>query len=244
MDIPERIAKKLSRAGVASRRKSEELIRSGKVSINTNTVLDPSVKVRASDEIKVFGKAIRRVEPTRVWRYFKPTGLVTTDSDESGRETIFDKLPKELPRLMSIGRLDISSEGLLLLTNDGTLKRKLELPSTGLLRKYRVRARGIHCEKSLDRLRKGMIIAKESFRPMSISVDTGQGANRWYTVGLTEGRNREIRRTFTEINLQVNRLIRISFGPFQLANLSTGEIREVDPISLKKNLDSIVKSKK
>ena len=236
MEIPERIAKILARAGVASRRESEKLIRSGDVSVNENIVLDPSTKIRKSDRVKVRGKIIGSAEATRVWRYYKPKGLVTSESDERNRPTIFEMLPKDLPRVMSIGRLDISSEGLLLLTNNGMLKRKLELPKTGLVRRYRVRAKGVHSERSINILRKGIALGGEKFRPMTIILDRVQGANIWYTVELKEGRNREIRRTFKAINLQVNRLIRVSFGPFDIGHLLYGEIKEIPDERLKKEL--------
>ena len=239
MDIPERIAKKLSRAGVDSRRGSEKLIRLGYVSINESVIFDPSTKVKSTDRITVRGKLIRPAEPTRVWRYHKPKGLVNSTSDEQNRPTIFENLPRELPRLMSIGRLDISSEGLLLLTNDGMLKRKLELPKTGILRKYRVRAKGRHSEKALELLRKGIVIEKETFKPMTISLDRVHASNAWYTVGLTEGRNREIRRSFEAINLQVNRLIRIGFGPFKLGNLTKGTIEEISSKNLNFHLNNL-----
>ncbi|MDG2474565.1 MAG: pseudouridine synthase [Paracoccaceae bacterium] len=227
----QRIAKILSRAGIASRRQAEKLIFNGSISVNGLTITDPSFKVAPSDKIAVNGKPVNAPDDTRLWRYHKPVGLVTTNSDEKGRTTIYDKLPLGLPRLMSIGRLDITSEGLILLTNDGTLKRNLELPSAGFVRKYRVRANGIHNESSLDKLRAGILIDGEKFRAMEVTLDRIKGTNVWYNVVLTEGRNREIRRGFDKINMKVNRLIRISFGEFELGFLPKGEIEEV-PITV------------
>ena len=223
----QRIAKILSRAGIASRRQAEKLIFNGSISVNGLTITDPSFKVTPSDKIAVNGNLVNAPDDTRLWRYHKPIGLVTTNSDEKGRTTIYDKLPLGLPRLMSIGRLDITSEGLILLTNDGTLKRNLELPSAGFVRKYRVRANGIHNESSLDKLRAGILIDGEKFRAMDVTLDRIKGTNVWYNVVLTEGRNREIRRGFEKINMKVNRLIRISFGGIELGFLPKGEIEEV-----------------
>jgi 23S rRNA pseudouridine2605 synthase len=185
------------------------------------------LNVLPSDRIFVDGKELRPPEPARLWLYHKPLGLVTTTRDEKGRTTIFDELPPELPRVMSVGRLDLNSEGLLLLTNDGGLKRKLELPSTGWLRKYRVRVNGRPEEKIFEPLRKGIVIEGEKFQPMQISLDRQQGANAWLTVGLREGKNREIRRAMEAVSLSVNRLLRVSYGPFQLGNLKSGEVEEV-----------------
>ena len=241
MDNRQRIAKTLSRAGIASRREAELLVINGSVSLNGFIIKDPATKVTASDKITVHGKPVLKPEKSRLWRYHKPIGLVTTNSDEKGRETIYDKLPTNLPRLMSIGRLDITSEGLLLLTNDGVLKRHLEMPSTGLRRKYRVRAHGIHREHLLERLRAGIFIDDEHFKPMEISLDRISGSNIWYIVILKEGRNREIRRAFDQINLKVNRLIRISFGVFELGLLAKGEIQEIPTDLLLKNLKNITK---
>jgi len=166
-------------------------------------------------------------EPARLWLYYKPEGLVTSNSDEQGRDTVFDHLPEEMPRVMSIGRLDLNSEGLLLLTNDGALKRRLELPSTGWLRKYRVRVNGNPVDPDLEPLRKGIVIDGERFQPMGVMIDRIQGANAWLTVGIREGKNREIRRAMAAINLTVNRLIRISYGPFRLGDMKEGQVEEV-----------------
>jgi len=223
----DRIAKILARAGVASRREAERLIEEGRVSVNGKPIDSPALNVTAKDKITVDGKPLAEPEPARLWLYHKPAGLVTTARDEQGRETIFDALPEELPRVMSIGRLDLNSEGLLLLTNDGGLKRQLELPSTGWLRRYRVRINGRPEEKNFDLLRQGVMIEGEQFQPMIVNIDRQQGANAWLTVGLREGRNREIRRAMEAVGFNVNRLIRISYGPFQLGNLKPGEVEEV-----------------
>jgi 23S rRNA pseudouridine2605 synthase len=226
-DAPERIAKRLARAGIASRREAERMIAEGRVRVNGRRLDTPAVTVTAADRIEVDGAALPEADAPRLWRYHKPAGLVTTAKDEKGRPTVFEKLPPEMPRVVSVGRLDLASEGLLLLTNDGGLKRRLELPSTGWLRKYRVRAHGAPSEAALDRLRRGIEIEGERFRPMEVTLDKVQGANAWLTVGLREGRNREIRRAFEAIGLGVNRLIRISYGPFRLGDLAPGAVEEI-----------------
>ena len=223
----ERIAKVLARAGVASRREAERMIELGQVSVNGTRIDSPALNVTDKDRILVDGKPIAQAEETRLWRYYKPIGLVTSNRDEKGRDTVFDHLPDTLPRVLSIGRLDINSEGLLLLTNDGELKRRLELPSTGWMRKYRVRVNGDPSDAILEPLRKGITIAGERFQPMMVSLDRQQGANAWLTVGLREGKNREIRRAMEQVGLKVNRLIRVSYGPFQLGDLTPGAVEEV-----------------
>jgi 23S rRNA pseudouridine2605 synthase len=180
-----------------------------------------------TDKITVEGKQIAAAEPARLWLYYKPDGLVTSASDEKGRQTVFDTLPEDMPRVMSIGRLDLNSEGLLLLTNDGELKRRLELPATGWLRKYRVRIKGNPTDPDLEPLRRGITVDGERFQPMSVVLDRHQGANAWLTVALREGKNREIRRALTAIDLTVNRLIRISYGPFRLGDLEPGQVEEI-----------------
>ncbi len=232
----DRIAKVLARAGVASRREAEKLITAGVVTVNGKVIDSPALNVTARDRITVDGKPLAAAEPMRLWLYHKPTGLVTTHKDEQGRPTIYDNLPEDLPRVMSVGRLDLNSEGLLLLTNDGELKRKLELPSTGWLRKYRVRVNGKPTDEMLDPLRKGIEADGESFQPMVVNLDRQQGANAWLTVGLREGKNREIRRAMQEIGLTVNRLLRVSYGPFQLGQLKEGEVEEVRPRILRDQL--------
>ncbi|MBE1283070.1 MAG: pseudouridine synthase [Rhodobacteraceae bacterium] len=223
----DRIAKVLARAGVASRREAERMIEAGRVSVNGKRIDSPALNVTLKDRITVDGQPVKDPEPPRLWLYHKPPGLVTTTSDEQGRTTIFDDLPEELPRVMSVGRLDLNSEGLLLLTNDGGIKRQLELPSTGWLRKYRVRINGRPKEADFEPLRKGLVIGAEKFQPMTVTLDRQQGANAWVTVGLREGKNREIRRAMEDIGFSVNRLIRVSYGPFQLGSLKPGEVEEL-----------------
>jgi 23S rRNA pseudouridine2605 synthase len=232
----DRIAKVLARAGVASRREAEKLITAGVVAVNGKVIDSPALNVTARDRITVDGQPLAAAEPMRLWLYHKPTGLVTTHKDEQGRPTIYENLPEDLPRVMSVGRLDLNSEGLLLLTNDGELKRKLELPSTGWLRKYRVRVNGRPTDATLEPLRKGIEADGEIFQPMIVNLDRQQGANAWLTVGLREGKNREIRRAMQEIGLNVNRLLRVSYGPFQLGQLKEGEVEEVRPRILRDQL--------
>lgn len=223
----DRIAKVLARAGIASRREAERMIEAGRVTVNGKTIDSPALNVTHSDRITVDGKPVAEPEPARLWLYHKPTGLVTTNRDEKGRPTIFDNLPEDMPRVMSVGRLDLNSEGLLLLTNDGGIKRKLELPSTGWLRKYRVRINGRPKDEDFAPLRQGLVIEGEKFQPMTVTLDRQQGANAWLTIGLREGKNREIRRAIEDIGFTVNRLLRVSYGPFQLGNLKPGEVEEI-----------------
>lgn len=223
----ERIAKVLSRAGVASRREAERLIAVGEVAVNGQVITSPALNVTPADKITVSGQPVGAPGPARLWLYYKPEGLVTSASDEKGRDTVFDNLPEDMPRVMSVGRLDLNSEGLLLLTNDGELKRRLELPSTGWLRKYRVRINGNPTDPDLEPLRKGIVVEGEKFQPMQVVLDRIQGANAWLTVGLREGKNREIRRAMAAIGLTVNRLIRVSYGPFRLGELQPGQVEEV-----------------
>ena len=223
----ERIAKRLARAGVASRRVSETMILAGRVRVNGRVIDSPALNVTDADRIEVDGQPLAAAEHIRLWRYYKPIGLVTSDRDEKGRDTVFQHLPEDLPRVMSVGRLDLNSEGLLLLTNDGDLKRRLELPSTGWVRKYRVRAKGNPTDALLDPLRKGITVDGERFQPMNVAIDRQQGANAWLTMGIREGKNREIRRALESVGLSVNRLIRVSYGPFQLGDLTPGAVEEV-----------------
>lgn len=223
----ERIAKIIARAGLASRRESEKLILDGKVKVNGKTISSPALNLSRDDVVEVDGKLLSPPEKTRIWMYHKPVGLISTSKDEKNRPTIFDKLPSEMPRVLSIGRLDLNSEGLLLLTNDGELKRRLELPSTGWLRSYRVRVKGRLNENMLEPLRRGISVDGTQFKPMQVSFDRQTGANAWLSIGLREGKNREIRKALSLLGLSVNRLIRISFGDFELGKLKKGEIEEV-----------------
>jgi len=223
----ERIAKVLSRAGIASRRAAEEMIAAGRVRVNGRKVESPALNVTPADRLTVDGVAVAPPAPPRLWLYHKPAGLVTTARDEKGRRTVFDALPEDMPRVMPVGRLDLTSEGLLLLTNDGEIKRRLELPATGWMRRYRVRVHGAPAPEALERLRAGIEIEGERFQGMEVSLDRQQGANAWLTVGLREGRNREIRRAMEAVGLEVNRLIRIAYGPFRLGELGVGAVEEV-----------------
>lgn len=224
---PMRVARALARAGVASRRAAEAMIAAGRVAVNGRVIDSPALNVGPADRIAVDGKPLAAPAPARMWRYHKPRGLVTTARDEKGRPTVFDALPPELGRVVSVGRLDLNSEGLLLLTNDGALKRRLELPATGWLRKYRVRVHGQPDPAALAPLEAGMTVEGERFRPMTARIDRQQGANAWLTIGLREGRNREIRRALDALGFPVARLIRVSYGPFQLGDLAPGAVAAV-----------------
>ena len=241
-EIPgERIAKVIARAGLASRREAEAWIAAGRVSVNEVVISSPALNVTPSDRIAVDGTPLRARERTRLFLYHKPRGLVTTHSDPEGRDTIFRALPKGLPRLISVGRLDINTEGLLLLTNDGGLARVLELPSTAWLRRYRVRALGRVRQDALDRLRGGVTIDGMHYGPIEATLDREQGANVWLTFGIREGKNREVRKVVESLGLKVNRLIRTSFGPFELGDLDEGKVREIETAELRRILgDQII----
>jgi 23S rRNA pseudouridine2605 synthase len=232
----ERIAKYLARAGIASRRDAEKLIAEGKVKLNGKTVETPATFVAAGDKVAVEGKPVAAPERTRLFRYHKPDGLVTTHRDPQGRPTVFEKLPPGLPRVVSIGRLDITSEGLLLLTNDGALARRLELPSNGWLRRYRVRVHGAVDERALAALARGVTVEGVAYGPIEAGLDSRQGANAWLTISLKEGKNREVRRVMAHLGLQVTRLIRVAYGPFQLGALPRGGVEEVHPRILRDQL--------
>lgn len=233
----ERIAKTLARAGVASRREVERLIGLGKIAVNGRILDTPAVLVGRDDVITVEGKVVGGPEATRVWRYHKPVGLLTTHKDPAGRPTVFDALPPGLPRVISVGRLDINSEGLLLLTNDGELARALEMPDTAWVRRYRARARGRVTQAELDRLKDGITVDGVQYGPMEATLDKAKpvkegergGANIWISVALTEGKNREVRKVLEAVGVTVNRLIRLAYGPFQLGALATGDVEEVGP---------------
>jgi 23S rRNA pseudouridine2605 synthase len=238
----ERIAKVMARAGMTSRRQAELWIAAGRVAVNGATIASPALNVTPADKITVDGQPLRQRERTRLFLYNKIRGLVTTNSDPQGRPTIFAALPKHLPRLISIGRLDLSTEGLLLLTNDGALARVLELPKTGWLRRYRVRALGRVTQDALDGLHRGVTVDGIRYGPVEATLDREQGANVWLTLGIREGKNREVRNVLEHLGLKVNRLIRIAFGPFQLGDLESGAVMEVPAAELRAQLgDSIVR---
>ncbi len=224
---PVRIAKALARAGLCSRREAERWIAQGRVSVNGEVLASPARDVAPEDRILVDGNPLPAAEPPRLWRYHKPKGRVTTHADPQGRPTVFEALRELLPRVVSVGRLDFNTEGLLLLTNDGALARHLELPATGWMRRYRVRAHGGVTQADLDRLKDGIELAGVRYGPIEATLDRPQGSNVWLTVGLREGKNREVRKILEHLGLTVNRLIRISFGPFQLLDLEPGGVEPV-----------------
>ena len=228
-DSGERIAKYLARAGLCSRRDAEKLIADGRVSVDGKVLDTPAVKVSDANAITVDGVPVAAPEASRLWRYHKPKGLVTTARDPEGRPTVFGKMPPEMPRVISIGRLDISSEGLLLLTNDGELARRLELPATGWTRRYRVRVRGQVDDKALAALSRGITVEGVRYGPIEAARDDAAsgGTNQWLTIGLKEGKNREVRRVLGALGLDVSRLIRVSYGPFQLGDMVPGAVVEV-----------------
>jgi 23S rRNA pseudouridine2605 synthase len=232
----ERIAKWLARAGVASRRDAEVLIGQGAVALNGKVVETPATFVAPGDAVSVNGRLVGAPEATRLFRYHKPDGLVTTHKDPQGRPTVFEKLPPGLPRLVSIGRLDLTSEGLLLLTNDGALARRLELPSNGWLRRYRVRVHGKVNEGALAWLARGITVDGVKYGPIQAGLDSRQGTNAWLTVSLQEGKNREIRRVMQHLELHVTRLIRVAYGPFQLGTLPPGAVEEVNARTMREQL--------
>jgi 23S rRNA pseudouridine2605 synthase len=232
----ERIAKVVSRAGLASRRDAEEWIVQGRVTVNGRLINSPALDVTVNDVITVDGKPLPPRERTRLFLFHKPRGLMTTHADPEGRPTVFDNLPEGLPRLISIGRLDFNTEGLLLLTNDGGLARALELPDTGWLRRYRVRAHGEVTQAQLDELKKGVEVEGVKYGPIDATLERDQGANVWLVFAIREGKNREVRNVLAHLGLEVNRLIRISYGPFQLGELAEGEVEEVKTRVLREQL--------
>ena len=232
----ERIAKRMARAGLCSRREAENWITAGRVSVNGVILNSPALTVGDSDIIEVDGKPLPVRERTRLWLYHKPVGRLSTNHDPQGRPTIFEQMPKDLPRLLSVGRLDMATEGLLLMTNDGGLARILELPSTGWLRRYRVRAHGKINQAKLDELKDGIAVDGVLYGSVEAVVEREQGSNTWLNVAIREGKNREVKNILGALGLEVNRLIRVSYGPFQLGELSAGEIREIRGRTLRDQL--------
>lgn len=223
----ERIAKVVARAGICSRREAERYIEQGRIAVNGCVLTSPAVVVTPTDVITVDQKPLPEKEKTRVWRYYKPAGLVTSHKDPEGRPTVFDSLPDTLPRVISVGRLDLNSEGLLLLTNDGEFARQMELPSTGWTRRYRVRIHGEMTPEIMEKLAAGVTVEGVRYAGVQVVIDKKQGSNTWLTVALKEGKNREIRRLMEFFGFQVTRLIRIAYGPFQLGNLEKGGVDEI-----------------
>ena len=233
---PERIAKVLARAGLCSRREAERWIEGGRVQVDGKTLDSPAFKVEHANTIVVDGKLLNEPQATKLWRYHKPPGLVTTHNDPQGRPTVFERLPKELGRVISIGRLDLNSEGLLLLTNDGELARRMEMPATGWVRSYRVRVRGTVDEDKLKKLKDGITIAGVNYGSIDTTLDSKTRTNAWLSVALSEGKNREIRKVMEHMDLKVNRLIRLSYGPYHLNKLTRGEVQEVSAKMLRNQL--------
>ena len=228
----------MARAGISSRRGAEAMIAEGRVVVNGERLTSPAYSVVAEDVILVDGKALPAAEPTRLWRYYKPRGLIVSNKDEQNRQTIFDQLPADLPRLISVGRLDLDTEGLLLLTNDGELARHHELPSTGWIRKYRVRVRGIVDSVRLDSLAHGISIDGIHYGEIKARLDKQMPSNAWLTIAIKEGKNREIRHVMEHLGYTVSRLIRLSYGPFQLGKMAEATVDEVKPAILKEQLGS------
>ena len=236
LDQPERIAKVIARAGLCSRRDAERWIAEGRVVVDGAVLTSPAISVTGDSDIRVDGKPLPEPERARLWRYHKPAGLVTTHRDEKGRPTVFGTLPAGLPRLISIGRLDLNSEGLLLLTNDGGLARRLELPATGWVRRYKVRVHGFVDPAKLGALDRGVMIDGIAYGSVRAALERQQGSNAWLTLSLREGKNREVRRVIEHLGYQVTRLIRLAYGPFQLGHLGRGTIEEVSAKVLREQL--------
>jgi 23S rRNA pseudouridine2605 synthase len=235
-DKGERIAKVMARAGLCSRRDAERWITEGRVSVDGKVLTSPAVTVSPASVVKVDGKLLPEPETSRLWRYHKPAGLVTTHHDERGRPTVFDKMPEDIPRVISVGRLDLNSEGLLLLTNDGGLARELELPARGWIRRYKVRVHGEVDPERLAALGNGITIDRIAYGPIRAALERQQGSNAWLTISLQEGKNREIRRVMEHLGLPVSRLIRLAYGPFQLGHLARGAVEEVPRRILREQL--------
>ena len=229
----ERIAKFIARSGACSRRDAEKLIEQKRVTINGETIESPAFNVSGEEKILIDGEKLPQIQNTRLWLYYKPVGLVTTHKDTAGRPTVFENLPHGLPRVISVGRLDLNSEGLLLLTNSGELSRKLELPENGWSRRYKARVHGFLDEKKIAELKNGCVIEGIRYAPISVVIETRKGTNAWLIITLTEGKNREIRKVMKHIGLDVARLIRLSYGPFQLGSMKEGEVKEVPQKVLK-----------
>ena len=223
----ERIAKLIARAGLCSRREAERWIGEGRVMLGGQVLTSPAVTAEADDDIRVDGKPLPVRERARLWRYHKPAGLITTHRDTHGRETVFAHLPADLPRVVSVGRLDVNSEGLLLLTNDGGLARELELPARGWIRRYKVRVHGVPDTAALAALERGVTVGGVAYGPIRAALERQQGSNAWLTLSLAEGKNREVRRVMEHLGLPVTRLIRLAYGPFQLGHLPRGAASEV-----------------
>lgn len=234
--MSERIAKFIARSGVCSRREAEELIKQKRVTVNGETIDSPALNVEGTEKILIDGEKLPAIENTRLWVYYKPVGLITTHKDEQDRETVFANLPEGMPRVISVGRLDLNSEGLLLLTNSGELSRKLELPSNGWSRRYKVKVHGKLNKNKLAELEKGITVDGVTYGSIKVEIESEQGTNAWLRVTLQEGKNREIRKVMNAVGLDVARLIRLSYGPFQLGSLKKGEVKEVPQKVLKEQL--------
>ncbi len=239
MNEGQRIANVMARAGLCSRREAERWINAGRVRVDGEKITSPAVNVSPGQRVTVDGKPLPAVEPPRLWCYHKPPGLITSHSDPQGRPTVFERLPGSLPRVISVGRLDLTSEGLLLLTNDGALARTLELPATGWTRRYRVRVFGAVNEDRLAALEDGLTIGKVSYGPINARLDSRRGDNAWLAVSLREGKNREVRNVMEHLGLKVSRLIRVAYGPFQLGRLPRGQVREISAKVLREQLGDL-----
>lgn len=234
--MTERIAKFMARSGVCSRREAEELIKQQRVSVNGEIITSPAFNVDGSEKILLDGEKLPQIEQTRLWLYHKPVGLLTTHKDTDNRPTVFENLPAGMPRVISVGRLDLNSEGLLLLTNSGELSRRLELPSNGWSRRYKVRVHGFADKRKLAELVKGAVVDGVQYGPVKVEIESQNGTNTWLSITLNEGKNREIRKLMKSVGLEVARLIRLSYGPFQLGSLKKGEVKEVPQKVLKEQL--------
>lgn len=236
----DRIAKVMARAGLCSRRDAERWIAMGRVEVNGKKLETPACVIKPGDKVVVDGKPLPTQEPVRLWRYNKPTGLVTSHKDPEGRPTVFQKLPPHLPRVISVGRLDLNSEGLLLLTNDGGLARTLELPKTAWSRRYRVRVHGYIDQEKLDSLKKGVTVDGVNYGSIEAKFESRTGANAWVSVSIREGKNREVRKVMEHVGVTVNRLIRVAYGPFHLGQLESGDVEEVRPKQLREQLGNLL----